>query len=111
MTEEFALQKVLGERRAVYFDNIVIAAFAFVMERFRNQLVRNLQTHGDYAVVNYLRTKAHQAGGGHISPVAAYDEETDRFLVLDTASYKYPWFWISAAPARPTPWTVRISKP
>jgi hypothetical protein len=66
------------------------------LDRFRTALVRNLQTSGDYVLVNYDRKTAHQIGAGHISPVAAYDAETDRFLVLDTASYKYPWFWIDA---------------
>ena len=38
-----------------------------------------------------------QEKGGHISPLAAYDADTDRFLVLDVARYKYPSVWISAA--------------
>ena len=35
-------------------------------------------------------------GGGHFSPLAAYDEETDSFLVVDVARYKYPPFWVDA---------------
>jgi Phytochelatin synthase len=31
-----------------------------------------------------------QEQGGHISPLAAYDAETDRFLILDVSRYKYP---------------------
>ena len=31
---------------------------------------------------------------GHISPIAAYDEQSDRVLVLDVAAHKYPPTWI-----------------
>jgi hypothetical protein len=27
-------------------------------------------------------------------PVAAYNKQTDRFLILEVARYKYPAFWI-----------------
>ena len=32
--------------------------------------------------------------GGHISPLAAFDAESDRFLILDVARYKYPPVWV-----------------
>jgi hypothetical protein len=35
--------------------------------------------------------------GGHISPLAAYDAKSDRFLVLDVARYKYPPVWVRTA--------------
>ena len=31
-----------------------------------------------------------------ISPLAAYDAETDRFLILDMSRYKYPPVWVEA---------------
>jgi hypothetical protein len=43
-----------------------------------------------------LRKSIGQEKGGHISPLAAYDADTDRFLLLDVARYKYPPVWISA---------------
>ncbi|MGB6297273.1 MAG: phytochelatin synthase family protein, partial [Rivularia sp. (in: cyanobacteria)] len=33
---------------------------------------------------------------GHISPLAAYNKETDRFLILDVSRYKYPPVWVKA---------------
>lgn len=66
------------------------------LETFRREARANLAGEGDFLIVNYLRTAAGQKGGGHISPVAAYHADSDRFLVLDTAVYKYPPFWISA---------------
>ena len=47
-------------------------------------------------IVNYLRKAINQERGGHISPLAAYDAETDRFLILDVARYKYPPVWVRA---------------
>jgi len=32
--------------------------------------------------------------GGHFSPLAAYDQKTDRFLMMDVARYRYPPVWI-----------------
>lgn len=49
-----------------------------------------------YLVVNYDRAALHQAGGGHISPVAAYDAASDSFLILDVAAQKYPFTWVPA---------------
>lgn len=46
-------------------------------------------------VANYSRKPIGQEGDGHISPVAAYDEDTDRVLVLDVAKYKYPPVWLT----------------
>lgn len=47
-----------------------------------------------YMVVNYDRGALQQAGAGHISPLGAYHVETDRLLVMDVATYKYPYSWV-----------------
>lgn len=44
----------------------------------------------------YQRRELQQVGGGHWSPVAAYDAESDSFLILDVARFKYPPVWIDA---------------
>lgn len=46
-------------------------------------------------LVNYRRSALNQPGGGHISPIAAYHQKSDRFLILDVAAYKYPPTWVS----------------
>jgi len=51
----------------------------------------------DFVLVNYLRKALGQESGGHISPLAAYDIETDRFLILDVSRYKYPPVWVTTA--------------
>jgi hypothetical protein len=67
------------------------------LDRFRAMAEGNLGSPLDFLIVNYARPSLGQAGGGHISPVAAWDRDTDRFLVLDTAAYKYPWTWVRGA--------------
>lgn len=47
-----------------------------------------------FMVVNYDRGALEQAGAGHISPLGAYHVETDRLLVMDVATYKYPYTWV-----------------
>ena len=51
-------------------------------------------SHKQFIIVNFLRTQLHQQGGGHHSPIAAYDKQTDRFLILDVARFKYPAYWV-----------------
>ena len=50
-----------------------------------------------FVVVNYLRKAIGQERGGHISPLAAYDGTSDRFLILDVARYKYPPVWVKTS--------------
>ena len=63
----------------------------------RADLVRNLQQPNDYAIVNYRREAVGQRGGGHISPLGAYDAASDSFLVLDVNPAAAGWVWMPAA--------------
>lgn len=67
------------------------------VDEFRGLAIAALDDAGaNYVVVNYLRSALGQKTGGHISPLAAYDADTDRFLVLDVSRYKYPPIWVTA---------------
>ena len=66
------------------------------LEKFRQLVVQNLQEPDNFVLVNYLRKTIGQEQGGHISPIAAYNQETDRFLILDVSRYKYPPIWVEA---------------
>lgn len=66
------------------------------LEEFRQRIADNLAEPGNFVVVNYLRRAIGQERGGHISPIAAYDADTDQFLILDVSRYKYPPVWVSA---------------
>ena len=63
----------------------------------RDDLAHVLARPGTYAVVNYRREAVGQKGGGHISPLAAYDARTDSFLVLDVNPGVAGWVWIPNA--------------
>ncbi len=67
------------------------------VDEFREIALATLKDPSKRLIINYLRTAAQQVGGGHISPIAAYDEASDRFLMLDVARYKYPPSWITAS--------------
>ena len=67
------------------------------LDAFRATARKALSAGDHYVIVNYLRKAIGQQIGGHISPLAAYDEKQDRFLILDVARYKYPPVWVSAA--------------
>lgn len=78
-------------------DVTVRHADAFDAQAFREVVARNLARAGDYLIVNYDREMLGQLGSGHISPLAAYDVETDMVLVMDTAAYRYPQTWVPLA--------------
>lgn len=67
------------------------------LDAFRATARDYLSKPGHFVVVNYLRKAIGQEKGGHISPLAAYDGRSDRFLILDVARYKYPPVWVTAA--------------
>jgi hypothetical protein len=66
-------------------------------EEIRTELVENLKRRGDYVIVNYKRDAVGQRGGGHISPLGAYDAESDSFLVLDVNPISAGWVWMPTA--------------
>ncbi len=65
-------------------------------QEIRNDLAENLKRAGDYVVINYWRQAVGQQGGGHISPLGAYDPESDSFLVLDVNPANTGWVWMPA---------------
>lgn len=66
------------------------------LSEFRQVIADNLKQPGNFVLVNYLRKAIGQEKGGHISPIASYNEQTDRFLILDVSRYKYPPVWVKA---------------
>ena len=67
------------------------------LDKFRFMAVKNLQESDNFVLVNYLRKSIGQQRWGHISPIAAYNHQTDRFLILDVSRYKYPPVWVKAS--------------
>lgn len=76
---------------------VVVVDDARSEQAIRTDLVDNLERGGDYVIVNYRREAVGQKGGGHISPLGAYDAASDSFLVLDVNPAVAGWVWMPAA--------------
>ena len=66
-------------------------------QEIRTDLVESLQHPGDYVIVSYQREAVGQHGFGHISPLGAYDSESNSFLVLDVNPSRAGWVWMPTA--------------
>ena len=75
----------------------VVHASACDLDSFRAVAVAHLRDDDTFVLDNYLRKSIGQEKGGHITPLGAYDEDTDHFLILDVSRYKYPPVWVEAA--------------
>lgn len=64
------------------------------LKDFRTHARKVLTKERVFLVVNYARKALKQVGVGHISPIAAYHKKSDKMLVLDVASHKYPPVWV-----------------
>jgi hypothetical protein len=85
---------------ATFFENLGVEAKYHHANNFdeawlRETIKTTLADPDKRLVANYSRKPIGQVGGGHVSPIAAYDEDTDRALVLDVAKYKYPPVWMT----------------
>jgi len=78
-------------------DVVVKHAAPGGVDEFRKAAAAYLATKDHFVLINYLRAALGQERGGHISPLGAYDEKADRFLILDVARYKYPPVWVTTA--------------
>ena len=67
------------------------------MDDVRADLVGNLKRRGDFVIVNYQRKAVGQLGPPHISPVGAYDDQSDSFLILDVNPTSASWVWMPSA--------------
>ena len=66
-------------------------------DEFRRLASEALASDHRFVLVNFLRKALGEERGGHISPLGAYDEKADRFLILDVARYKYPPVWVKTS--------------
>ena len=63
-------------------------------EGITREIAANLAASDDFVLVNYSRRALGQEGGGHISPLGAYDKGTDSFLIMDVNPNRAPWVWV-----------------
>ena len=64
--------------------------------QFRSTARHALNRPQHYLLVNFSRATLSDdnTGGGHFSPLAAFNGRADDLLLLDVARYKYPPFWV-----------------
>lgn len=76
------------------FSASFTSADMFTVDTFRDTIKKALNNPSQFIIANYNRPQINQVGGGHFSPIVAYDQETDSLLIMDTSRYKYPPVWI-----------------
>ena len=82
------------------FDNVVATVYhgdKIDINEARRLIAEAESNPNKRVIINYFRKAIGQNGTGHFSPLGAYDEVSDRVLILDTAAYKYPPVWASFA--------------
>lgn len=62
---------------------------------FRRRARKAVASGTEFVILNFHRDPFLQVGGSHFSPLAAYHQQSDRFLVMDVARYRYPPFWLT----------------
>lgn len=73
-----------------------VVSDTFDSQKIKTEIINNLKTANDFVVINYKRQAMGQKGGGHFSPLGAYDKVSDSFLIMDVNSHQEPWVWISS---------------
>ncbi len=63
-------------------------------QKFRKKLKKYLADRKKFVVVNFDGKVVGNHTGGHFSPLAAFDAESDSVLVLDVALHKTTWYWV-----------------
>lgn len=62
----------------------------------RAELINVLNDTTHYVLINYSREVLQQRKSGHISPLGAYHEGSDSFLIMDVSNTRTHWVWVSA---------------
>ena len=65
--------------------------------KFRKVLKKNLAEDKNFVALNFDGQVLGKATRGHISPVVAYDEESDSVFILDAALHKNQWYWVGVS--------------
>ena len=68
-------------------------ADAVSRDEFVCDLERVCSSNDQHMVVSFSRRALKQTGDGHFSPVGAFNKESSKVLILDTARFKYPSYF------------------
>ncbi len=95
---------VLKSLRAYGFDRATVEVFHVdaldekTAKKIHMILIANEKAANDFILANFLQseyTGDPEGAVGHISPVGAYDEGTERVLILDSDRQYYEPYWVS----------------
>lgn len=64
------------------------------LSNFRSLVKEVVNSPKNFLVLNYDHSYKGLMGG-HFSPIAAYDEQSDSVLMLDVAGHRNPWIWVN----------------
>lgn len=62
----------------------------------KQAMIEALSAPNTFVIVNIYRPALGQKGGGHLSPLGAYDAKSDSFLMLDVANTTFSWVWVDS---------------
>src|SRR5205814_968114 len=85
----------LGDALGTYPVEVGVSHASEKSEQVFREDAKKVLSSGGGLIVNYHRKDVGQPGGGHFSPLAAYHEKSDSFLVYDVTRYKYPPSWVN----------------
>ena len=97
LTRGMTLPEMAGFLNALGVRARTVPADQLTLDGFRSLLREILARPDARLIANYSRPALGQPGGGHQSPLAAYDDASDAVLVLDVAKFKFPPTWVGAA--------------
>jgi hypothetical protein len=75
-------------------DIQIVYAHDVSYENFIKALENSMSDPEKFIILDYLRTSVWQVGGGHFSPIGAYNKNEQKVLILDVARHKYPPVWV-----------------
>eukprot|EP00891_Asterochloris_glomerata_P000649 jgi/Astpho2/649/fgenesh1_pg.00013_%23_53_t len=87
------LQRILAAHTGVVAVMQKTDPAAVSLEEFREYIASALTSSDEMLIMNFDRYTVMSRGGGHHSPLGAYNAVRDMVLVLDVARYRYPPFW------------------
>ncbi|CAA2931303.1 hypothetical protein ARSQ2_02457 [Arsenophonus endosymbiont of Bemisia tabaci Q2] len=59
------------------------------IEKMKKEIISSINESDSYVIINYLRISLGQSGGGHFSPLVAWDKSSDSFFIMDVSNTKY----------------------
>lgn len=93
LSEEVALLKHFQLNAQPYY---VSSLMGDAKTKAKQAMINALATSNTFVIVNIYRPALGQKGGGHFSPLGAYDAKSDSFLLMDVSNTTFTWTWVDS---------------